>query len=129
MEFVIYEKKDGIAKIIINREEKRNAINEKTADELKEALIDAEKDPEVKVIILTGAGERAFCSGADLAMFKGEISPLEYHRFLMIGREFGRLIENSSKPVIAAVKGYALGGGCELLLPCDFVIASETAKI
>jgi len=125
-ENLIIEKQEGIATLTINRPEVLNALNTETLKELKKAFCELDSDAEVKVIILTGTG-KAFVAGADIS----EMRPLNAAQ----GREFGLLgqkvftsVENLSKPVIAAVNGFALGGGTELALSCDLIYASEKAK-
>jgi enoyl-CoA hydratase len=125
-ENLLIETQDGIATITINRPQVLNALNTATLKELKSAFCELNGDPAVKVIILTGTG-KAFVAGADIS----EMKPLTAAQ----GREFGLLgqtvftsIENLSKPVIAAVNGFALGGGTELALSCDLIYASERAK-
>ncbi len=117
---------NGIGTVTINRPKVLNALNTATLKELKAAALEMDADPQVKVVILTGA-ERAFAAGADIA----EMMPMTAVR----GAEYGRLgqdafsaFENLSKPVIAAVNGFALGGGCELAMACDIRMASEKAK-
>jgi len=130
MEFknTLYEKAEGIATITINRPDALNALNEETISELLARFDDAEKDDNVKVIILTGAGDRAFCAGADLKMMKGA-SPVRGTELAKHGQSLGNRIEALGKPVIAAINGYALGGGIEIAMACDIRIASENAQI
>lgn len=123
---ILYEKHDGIAKISINRPEKRNILNMETRRELKGSLEDARTDKNVKVVILTGTGG-TFCAGADLNDYVG-LNPKEAREYLQLSRDVTNRIENMEKPVICVVDGYALGGGCELALACDIVIASEKSK-
>jgi enoyl-CoA hydratase len=125
-ENVLYETKQGIAHIILNRPAVRNALNTSTLEELRKAIDLADGDDTVRAVILTGAGEKAFAAGADI----NELALLDS----MAGREYAgsgqRLldrIEQLGKPVIAAVNGFALGGGCELAMACAFRIASENA--
>jgi len=125
---LIYEKRDGIAVITINRLEVLNALNRETLLELSEALRDAEEDPDIRVIIITGAGEKTFCAGAYVREFRDK-SLTEVLEFIELGHRVFAMIENLSKPVIALVNGYALGGGLELALACDFIIASTNAKL
>jgi naphthoate synthase len=123
---IIYEKKEGIAKIIINRPHAYNAFTTNTLKELALAFEDAEQDPTIGVVVLTGAGDKAFCSGGDL---KEAAQPGGYNRENDYWHE--RLhhdIRSISKPTIAAVNGYAIGGGHILHLLCDLTIASENAK-
>jgi len=125
---VIYSKKNGVATITINRPEARNALNAQTRIELKQALDDIAADNEVKVVIITGAGEGAFCAGADLRELQDK-TPLQARGHV---KSFSRIVvdtvANLEKPVIAAVNGHALGGGLELALACDIIVASENAK-
>ena len=123
---ILYEKHNGIAKISINRPDKRNILNIETRRELKGSLEDARADKNVKVIILTGTGG-TFCAGADLNEFK-DLSPTEAREYLQLSRSVSNTIENMEKPVICVIDGYALGGGCELALACDMIIASERSK-
>lgn len=124
---VLSEKENGIALIIMNRPKALNALNTETLNELKAVVLDAEQDPTVKTVIITGAGEKAFVAGADIAQMR-DLSPLEGRKMTMLGQEVFNLIENLDKPVIAAVNGFALGGGCELAMACDIRIASQKAK-
>ncbi|MGB9959407.1 MAG: enoyl-CoA hydratase/isomerase family protein [Candidatus Bathyarchaeales archaeon] len=124
---IIYEKKEEYAIITINRPQVLNALNKETLQEIKNALSDAESDGNVRVVIITGYGPRAFSVGADVAEFKKD-SMIEVHGFLQFGREVFNSIENLDKPVIAAVNGLALGGGFELAMACDMIIASDQAR-
>ncbi|MDR3564292.1 MAG: enoyl-CoA hydratase-related protein [Negativicutes bacterium] len=124
---VILEVQDGLAIITINRPKALNALNTETLNELKAAVIDSASNEATKVIIITGSGEKAFVAGADISQMR-ELSPLEGRKMTMLGQEVFAIIENLSKPVIAAVNGFALGGGCELAMACDFRIAAESAK-
>jgi enoyl-CoA hydratase len=130
MEFknTLYEKTEGIATITINRPDVRNALNQETVAELHARLDDAEKDEAVKVIIITGAGDRAFCSGLDLNIVK-DVTPMEGAELSRIGQVLCNRVESLGKPVIAAINGYAFGGGTELALASDIRIASETASV
>jgi enoyl-CoA hydratase len=130
MEFknTLYEKSEGIATITINRPEVLNALNQETINELLARFEDAENDENIKVIVITGAGNRAFCTGADLKTMMG-ISHLEGIELAKQGQHLMNRIEALGKPVIAAVNGYALGGGCELAMACDIRIASENAQM
>ncbi|HSR19079.1 MAG TPA: enoyl-CoA hydratase-related protein [Ignavibacteriaceae bacterium] len=119
--------KDAIAVVSINRPEKLNALNSETIEELKNILFEIDKNVIIKAVILTGSGEKAFAAGADIQELS-RLNIVEGKIFSEKGQEVFNLIENFSKPVIAAVNGYALGGGCELALACHFRIASENAK-
>jgi len=119
--------RDATAVVTINRPEKLNALNMETIDELKNVFIEIEKNERVKAVIITGSGDKAFAAGADIL----ELSRLNISEgkiFSEKGQEVFNLIENFAKPVIAAVNGFALGGGCELALACHFRIASDNSK-
>lgn len=118
---------DGILMIIINRVEKLNALNFKTLEEIKEAIQRAYDETEIKSVLITGAGEKAFVAGADISEFT-QINDLNARKFAENGQEIFQLIESCPKPVLAAVNGYALGGGCELALACHMRVASDNAK-
>src|SRR5215510_12793879 len=127
-ENILYDKKDGIATITFNRPKVLNALNRKTIDELQGALLDARDDDNVRVLILTGSGEKAFVAGADI----GELSqqtPVNGKEFSFFGQSVFHLLETIGKPSICAINGFALGGGCELALCCSIRIASKTAKL
>jgi len=117
---------DRIATITIDRPEKLNALSAGTIEELAVAIAEAQSDPLVGGVILTGAG-RAFVAGADIAELANQ-GPAEARARALRGQAVFRAIEQSPKPVIAAVNGFALGGGCELALACHIRIVSETAK-
>ncbi|MEM2944304.1 MAG: enoyl-CoA hydratase-related protein [Methanomassiliicoccales archaeon] len=127
-ECILLDIEEPFATITINRPKALNALSTTVLRELREALEKCEKDEKVKVVILTGAGEKAFVAGADIAEMSS-LGPLDAKSFSEYGNSVFRYIEKMSKPVIAAINGYALGGGCELLMACDIVIASERAKI
>ena len=124
---VLYEVTDGIASITINRPAKYNALNTAVVTTLRDFFKNAEEDNAVRVVILTGAGEKAFAAGADISEFKGKdsktVRPLAEN-----GQELCKYIEAMGKPVIAAVNGFALGGGCEVAMSCDIRYASANAK-
>lgn len=127
-ENLLFEKKDGIAFITFNRPKVLNALNRKTIEELREALVDARDDSAVRVLILTGAGEKSFVAGADI----GELSvqtPVNGKEFSLFGQSVIHLLETMGKPSICAVNGFALGGGCEVALACTIRIASKTARL
>jgi enoyl-CoA hydratase len=130
LENVVAEmKENGVLVITINRPDKLNALNKKTIDELHEALLDAENDNEIKVIIMTGSGSKAFIAGADIAEFS-EFSVEEGRSLSATGHfKLFNFVENYSKPVIAAVNGFALGGGLELAVACHMRVASDNAKM
>ncbi len=117
---------DGILTITINRPDKLNALNTQTLSDLKICITRAYDNHEVKGIIMVGAGKKAFVSGADIAEFR-ELNELNGRKFAERGQEVFYLIENSHKPIIAVVNGYALGGGCELALACHIRVGTENA--
>jgi len=127
-ENLIIKKREGLGWIIVNRPDKLNALNSKTIKELRAAFLSFKDDPDVKAIILTGSGDKAFVAGADI----GELAHLDLEsgrEYVLEGQELTKLIENCKKPVIAALNGYALGGGTELALACHMRIASDNAKM
>jgi enoyl-CoA hydratase len=127
-ENILYEKKEGIAYITFNRPQVLNALNRQTIDELHQALLDARRDPSVRVLILTGAGEKSFVAGADISELSQQ-TPVNGKEFSLYGQSVLHLLETIGKPSIAAINGYALGGGCELALSCSIRLASKTAKL
>jgi enoyl-CoA hydratase len=129
MEFnnLLLETNDGITTLTINRREALNSLNNSVIAELECALYELDLNKGVKVIIITGAGEKAFVAGADIKEMS-KLSSFEAHDFARRGQRLMLLINKIRKPVIAAVNGYALGGGLELALACDFIYASEKAK-
>lgn len=126
---ITLEKSNGIAYVTINRPKKLNALNKATIEDLNAAFLDLDTDGEVKVVILTGSGDKAFVAGADISEF-AHFSSEQGGKLARKGQEMVfDLIENLSKPVIAAINGYALGGGLELAMACHFRIASTEAKM
>lgn len=125
---ILYEKKQGIAKVSINRPKVRNALNTEARRELKEALRNAESDEDVKVIVIAGVGG-VFCAGADINEFV-EMSRRQAEEWANTygTATIGKIIAEMGKVVIAAVDGFCLGGGCELALACDIVIATDQAR-
>src|SRR5437773_8807961 len=127
LENVLYEKKDGIAYVTLNRPKVLNALNQRTWEDLKAAFEDARDDAAVRGVILTGAGDKAFIAGADINEL-AQITAVEAEKSSTFGQAVLDLIENLGKPVIAAVNGFALGGGCETAMACTIRIAAESAK-
>jgi enoyl-CoA hydratase len=125
-ESILIERRDRVATITINRPEKRNALNIQTRAEGAAALDELSQDDSVRVVIFTGAGDKAFVAGADIAEFAGRTALAQ--RAIMLDRGLFNAVDTFPKPVIAMVNGYCLGGGCELALACDIRIASETAS-
>src|SRR5712675_1592790 len=126
-ENVLYEKKGPIAYVTINRPKVLNALNKATIAELNEVFKDARDDAAVRGVILTGAGDKAFAAGADIAEMAND-TPADAEDKTRHGQRLTKLIENLGKPVIAAVNGFALGGGCELAMASTIRIAAETAR-
>jgi enoyl-CoA hydratase/carnithine racemase len=124
---IIYDKKGPIAYVTLNRPKVLNALNKTTINELRAAFEDARDDSAVGGVILTGAGEKAFAAGADIAEIANNTA-VEAEAATRRGQALTDLIENLGKPVIAAVNGFALGGGCELAMACTVRIAAESAK-
>jgi enoyl-CoA hydratase len=127
-ENILYEKKNGIAYITFNRPKVLNALNRKTLEELHQALLDARGDESVRVLILTGAGEKSFVAGADISELALQ-TPVKGKEFSLYGQGVFHLLETMGKPSICAINGFALGGGCELALTCTIRLASKTAKL
>jgi len=126
LEFVKVEREEnGVAVLTIDRQDKLNSLNPRVIEEIHRALQELEED-QPRVTIVTGAGERAFVAGADIAEMN-KMSPLEAKRFAELGHRATALLDRSTVPSIAAVNGFALGGGCELALACDIRIAAENA--
>jgi enoyl-CoA hydratase len=127
LENVVYDKKGSIAYVTLNRPKVMNALNKATINELQGVFEDARDDSVVRGVILTGAGEKAFAAGADIAEIANNTA-VEAEEATRRGQALTDLIENLGKPVIAAVNGFALGGGCELAMACTIRIAAESAK-
>ncbi|MCH4179300.1 MAG: enoyl-CoA hydratase-related protein [Megasphaera sp.] len=122
-----FTKEDGIGVLTINRPKALNALNTETVVELNDCVSKIENDPEVKVLIVTGGGKKSFVAGADIVEMSTK-NAIEGRHFGKISQDTFTRIENLPQPVIAAVNGFALGGGCELACACDFRYASENAK-
>jgi len=125
---IVLERDGAVATITINRPKVLNALNSRTLDELRRAVLDLKQDAEVRVVILTGAGEKSFVAGADINELAVQ-TPTSGREHALAGQHVFDLIENLGKPVIAAINGYALGGGCELAMACTLRIAADTAKL
>jgi enoyl-CoA hydratase len=127
-ENLLYEKKDKIGTITFNRPKVLNALNRKTVEELGDLLARVNDDEEVRVLIVTGAGEKAFVAGADINEL-AQRTPVDGKDFSLFGQSILRRLETMGKPSIAAINGFALGGGCELALACSIRLASRTARM
>jgi enoyl-CoA hydratase len=127
-ENILFEKKESIAYITFNRPKVLNALNRKTVEELRDAILDARDDSFVRVVILTGAGEKSFVAGADIGEL-AQRTPVDGKDFSLFGQSVFHLLETLGKPSICVINGFALGGGCELALCCTIRLASKTAKL
>ena len=125
---LLIERDEAIAIVTINRPKVLNALNTQTLDELRRAILDLKHDESVRVVILTGAGEKAFVAGADINELAVQ-TPTGGREHALAGQHVFDLVENIGKPVIAAINGYALGGGCELAMACTLRLATDTAKL
>ena len=127
-ENILLEKKNSIAYVTINRPKVLNALNSATIEELRSVFHEVKSDDSVRVVILTGAGEKAFVAGADINELATQ-DAVSGKKYALRGQNVFNLIENLGKPVIACINGFALGGGCELALACTMRLASENAKL
>lgn len=127
-ETVKVEREEKILWIILNRPHRLNAFNDVLIEEIADALDTAEKDPSIRCIVIMGDGDRAFSAGADVTMFP-KATPVKAEEFSRMGQKVFGKIEEMSKPVIAAINGFALGGGLELAIACDFRVAAEHAEL
>jgi len=126
-ENVILDRKDRVAVLTVNRPDKLNALNLATRNDIVAALEELKADESIRCVIITGAGEKAFIAGADIAEFAGRTA--HQQRAIMQGMRVFNAMEEFPKPVIAAINGYCLGGGCELALACDIRLASANARL
>jgi enoyl-CoA hydratase len=127
-ETLIIERDEAVATVTFNRPQVRNAIDAPTLDALRRTILELQRDDKVRVVVLTGAGEKAFVAGADINELAAQ-TPTRGREHALAGQHVFDLVENLGKPVIAAINGYALGGGCELAMACTLRIAADTAKI
>lgn len=127
-ENLLLERDGAVAVLTINRPQVLNALNTPTIDELRRAVLELKHDGAVRVVIITGAGEKAFVAGADINELAVQ-RPVQGKEHALRGQHVFDLIENLGKPVIAAINGYALGGGCELALACTLRMAADTARL
>jgi enoyl-CoA hydratase len=128
LENVRYELRAPLAVVTLDRPKVLNALNQQSMQELEEVFLQIRDNADIRAVLLTGAGEKAFVAGADIREFAA-LSPLEGERLSARGQRVFSLIENCGKPVIACINGFALGGGCELALACTLRIAASTAKL
>jgi enoyl-CoA hydratase len=127
--YVLVDREDKIAVVTINRPDKFNALNEDVVADIGAAMDELAADDEVRAIVLTGAGEKAFISGADIGLLQSLKTPEAAAAHSRLGQAVMLKIENLPKPVIVAINGYALGGGLELAMACDIRLAADTAKM
>jgi enoyl-CoA hydratase len=125
---LLVERDEATAIVTINRPTVLNALNTQTLDELRRAILELKQDEGVRVVILTGAGEKSFVAGADINELAVQ-TPTSGREHALAGQQVFDLIENMGKPVIAAINGYALGGGCELAMACALRLAADTARL
>jgi enoyl-CoA hydratase len=127
-QYIVYEKSEGIATITLNRPDALNAFNKEVINEILQALEDIKSDESIRVVILTGAGGKAFSAGADIKTMKG-MNSLKARELSLMGEKLCYALENLERPVIAAINGYAVGGGLEVAMACDLRIAVENARM
>ena len=127
-ENLLIERDGGVALLTVNRPKVLNALNMQTLDELRRAILDLKRDDSIRVVILTGAGEKSFVAGADINELATQ-TPTSGRDHAMTGQHILDLIEHMGKPVIAAINGFALGGGCELAMACTIRLAADTARL
>jgi enoyl-CoA hydratase len=125
---LLVTRNEAVATITINRPDRLNALNAATIDELRAAVLEMRQDESVRTVIITGAGEKAFVAGADIAELSQQ-SPLGARITAQRGQHVFDLVETLGKPVIAAINGFALGGGCELAMACTLRVAADTARL
>jgi enoyl-CoA hydratase len=127
-ENLLLERDGAVTVLTISRPQVLNALNTQTLDELRHAVLDAKHDAAVRAVVITGAGEKAFVAGADINELAAQ-RPAQGKEHALRGQQVFDLIENMGKPVIAAINGYALGGGCELAMACTLRVAADTARL
>jgi enoyl-CoA hydratase len=125
---LLLERDGAVAIVTINRPKVLNALNSETIDELRRAILELEADDGIRATVLTGAGEKAFVAGADINELAVQ-TPVTGREHALAGQQVFDLVENMGKPVIAAINGFALGGGCELAMACTLRLAADTAKL
>jgi enoyl-CoA hydratase len=127
-ENLLIERDEATAVVTINRPKVLNALNTQTLDELRRAMLELKQDDGVRVVVITGAGEKSFVAGADINELAVQ-TPISGREHALAGQHVFDLVENMGKPVIAAINGYALGGGCELAMACTLRLAADSAKL
>lgn len=127
-EHLLLERDGTVGVITVNRPRVLNALDSGTLDELRRAVLELKHDEPIRAVVITGAGDKAFVAGADIQQL-ARLSPTEAKAYAQSGQHVFDLIESLGKPVVAAIHGYALGGGCELAMACTFRLASETARL
>jgi enoyl-CoA hydratase/carnithine racemase len=127
-ETLLVERDGALAVVTVNRPKVLNALNSQTIDNLRHAMLDLQRDENVRAIVLTGSGEKAFVAGADINEL-ATLSPAQGQQHARTGQAVFDLIEQLGKPVVAAINGFALGGGCELAMACTLRIAADTARL
>src|SRR4051812_5518354 len=125
---LLVERNGAVATVTFNRPQVRNALNAETLEALRRTMLDLKKDEDVRAVILTGAGDKAFVAGADINELAVQ-TPTSARAFALAGQQVFGIVEHLGKPVIAAINGYALGGGCELAMACTLRLAADTAKL
>src|SRR6185503_10664480 len=125
-ETILIDRDDRVAILTINRPDKLNALSQQVRDEVLAALADLEHDDAIGVLVITGAGDKSFVAGADIAEFEGR-GPMDQREAMRFPRLYD-VMSSYPKPVIASINGFSLGGGCELAMSCDIRVASERAR-
>jgi enoyl-CoA hydratase len=125
---LLLERDAGMAVVTVNRPRVLNALDTRTMDELRRAALELKRDEAIRAVVITGAGEKAFVAGADIDQL-ATLTPDEAKAYALAGQHVFDLLENLGKPIVAALNGFALGGGCELALACTFRIAADTARL
>jgi enoyl-CoA hydratase len=128
LENILVEREGAVATVTVNRSKVLNALSTQTLDELRRAILALKYDDGIRVVIVTGAGDKSFIAGADINELSQQ-TPIGGRELALRGQHVFDLVENMGKPVIAAINGYALGGGCELAMACTIRIAADTAKL
>jgi enoyl-CoA hydratase/carnithine racemase len=125
----LLQKEKYVAKIVVNRPEQRNAFKSTMWSELIDIFKELEKEPEIRVVIITGAGDKSFVAGADISEMRGEFPPVVNGEMVNPVALATRVVQDAEKVVIAMINGYAIGGGCELAMACDLRVAADSAQI